>query len=247
MSTSSAFTVLLSALVILNASSSVRGNTTLKVDCEKKEIELTCHIVLSDNFTAADKTALENAIAKFWNPTPPLMYYNCKVVVKLHLVTKKELDALKNKKKEDLTEDEKRLLKEAPFFDKWDVSQGGGVAGGGGTLHTGEGNRPGTSHRVGLSRDDNGQLKPETISHELGHCLGIDDPAPTDKWDKNGIQPAHIREIIRRGSVKHAGEWRGWRPKVTCCETEGADADWAKDEKADENAKEKHKKKAKDE
>jgi hypothetical protein len=179
--------------------------TALDVDCEKLEIKLTIKLWVG-NLANQHIQAIRQAVRQRLNPNPPLRYFRCRVVVDVEI--SRAAARPKNHHHFELTPPS---------------PQGGGA-----TMQPGGGVfSPASSKYVGISPLPNGALKPETISHELGHTLGINDPAPTAKWDENGFTDAHITELFDNGSIRLPdGRLVGWHASAHCCRaTHGAVTD----------------------
>jgi len=170
----------------------------LKVDCENLRIILTLKIWVGPNVPAKHIKAIRKAVRERLNPTkPPLYYFRCRVYIRI------EISRAKN---------------QPNSYDQFKIN-GSYPDGGGATLQPGGGLfAPGSRKFIGVSTLPDGSMKPSTISHELGHALGINDPEPTTPWDKDGINDDHIREIFDNGSMRLPdGTLVGWHASAHCC------------------------------
>jgi hypothetical protein len=184
--------------------------TTMKVDCNSKPptITFTWHVWAPASFSVADIQTIKDAVDKFWNKTE-IRYFNCLIKVVVDIVSERDRKDKKPDEYDELT----------------DAGKGGKGEphGGGATMSTGS-ESAGSHHKIGLSRQDDGTLKPETIAHELGHAMGIPDPTATTKWDKDGIKPSDIFQILKGRSIEVSGQWHGWLEQASCCRPAGTDA-----------------------
>lgn len=172
-------------------------STTIKVDCPNKKITLTWHVWFTSAFEDADIQTIKDVVADKWNnPAKPLKYGDCILTV--------EFDIHR----------EKMMPKGPEKYDEWHVKAGGTT----GAVD------PSKSNYTTVDRDKDGSLVPgldkRKISHELGHCFGILDPAKGDQkgsdWDKKGIKTEHVAEIIDAFAKANKGKWpAGSDPK--CC------------------------------
>ena len=173
-------------------------STTIKVNCKDKEIVLTWHVWLSsDRFDDKDVQTIKDVVADKWNnPKSPLKYGECTLKV--------EFDINRDRTKP----------KPPPRYDDWTVAPGG-------TTIPAD---PSKSNMTSVDREKGAALEPpldpRKISHELGHCFGINDPAghghKLGDWDKKGIKPEHVEEIIKAFAKANDGKWPiGEDPK--CC------------------------------
>ena len=165
----------------------------LRCDCDRKIITLTWKVWFPFGLRANHERALRDAIDRFWNPTPPLKYYDCDIRVVVVI--------------------DKTSFDRPPEFDECQIKEPAPL-GGGNTGWQGE-SSPRKPHKMFISPLPDGTLKDTTIAHELGHCMGLEDELRgAKKWDRNGITEEHIREIIRKGSRDSDGRWL---PATRCC------------------------------
>lgn len=180
--------------------------TSCEVDCPNKRITLTVNLFVEGMGVAVTPQMLQTirqAINQAWNPTPRHKYFDCEIHVVLDILTRAD-----------------RPAGAPPGYNKLRISKlalGGGPLGGGATSAPAP-LSPEKDSTTDVTLDPQGNLRPSTIAHELGHQLGIDDPQPTVNWDKNGITPAHIREIIDDATHRRAnGSQVGWAVRASCC------------------------------
>lgn len=169
----------------------------LQVDCKARRITLVWRVWADGTVKAQDIAVIRSAVDRFWNPRRKHRYRRCSVAVGLELLTSADTPS------------------RPAGFDWLKIGRPHGSLG---STHQDGPPHPLQNSILVFGRDANGQLQPETVSRELGHAMGIADPAGNRRWDREGIKGKHIEMIVGAATVKtRSGDVLGWGARLDCC------------------------------